>query len=410
MRRKLSVGLVLILSMFFLLTGCGQKTTTPSQPSQPSTSTNEPNKSAEPKTLNIGYTGPMSGGGALFGKDVTEGLDMAVDEINDKGGLNVNGQRYFINLVKLDDQYLPDKAATNARRLVTEYETPIIFVPHSGGAFALQQFNETDNFLLMAFTSEPKISLTGNKLTVQMTSPYNLYPEIYSQKVMEKFGKKLALIPTSSQYGKDWTANLVPAWEKLGGTVVADVPVDYNKEVDFSTYVSKALAANPDVLFVGGPSQPTAMVIKQARQMGFKGGFIVMDQAKLDQIATFIPMSDLEGAIGVTPLSLYPSEGRQPFIDRFKAKYDGKEPSWEASKNYDHFILLAKGIEKAGVVDDPAKILEGMRAVCPLEGTEITTFIPGIAEGGGSMTPGAGIMVENGQFGEHFSIPNPAAK
>lgn len=416
MKKRYMIGVMLIVSLMLVLVGCGSKSSSndpaPSNQTE-QTGSNDQASSKEVKTLNIGYTGPLSGGGALFGKDVTDGLDLAVEVINEKG-LNVNGEIYKINLIKLDDQYLPDKAATNARRLVTEYNTPVIIVPHSGGAFALQQFNEQDNFLLMAFTSEPKIAQTGNSLTVQMTSPYNLYPEVYSQKVMEKFGKKLALIPTASQYGKDWTENLVPVWERLGGTIVANIPVDYNKEVDFSSYVSNALANNPDVLFVGGPSQPTAMVIKEARQQGFTGGFIIMDQAKMDQIIQYIDIKDLEGAVGVTPVELYPSEGVGPFIELFKKKYDGKMPTWEGTKNYDHMMLLARGIEKAGVVDDPAKILEGMRAMCPYDGKAtgdiITTVIPGIGEGGASMTPGAGIMIENGQFGEHFGIDNPNAK
>ncbi|HBV87876.1 MAG TPA: ethanolamine utilization protein EutJ [Desulfosporosinus sp.] len=399
MKRRKSIWLILTLIILLVVSGCSKPSdNTPSSTSEPS---------AEIKTINIGYTGPLSGGAALFGKEVTEGLDMAVDEINEKG-LMVNGQKYKINLVKLDDQYMPDKAATNARRLKSEFNAPVVFVPHSGGAFALQQFNETDGFLIMAYTSEPKIAKAGNKLTVQMTSPYNLYQEIYSKLVMDKFGKKLALIPTTSQYGKDWTSAMVPAWEKLGGTIVANTPVDYNKEADFNTYVSKALAAKPDVLFVGGPSQPTALVIKQARQLGFKGGFVVMDQAKVEQMAAIIPMTDLEGAIGVTPVFQYPSDGALPFVERFKAKYNGKIPAWEASKNYDHMMLLARGIEKAGNVTDAVKIFEGMKAVTPITDASVTTPIPGIAAGGGSMTPGVGIMIENGKYGKPFIIPNPA--
>lgn len=398
MKRNKSLWLVLSLIVLLVVSGCNK----PASSNSPAPAT-----STEAKTINIGYTGPLSGGAALFGKEVTEGLDMAVDEINAKG-LMVSGQKYKINLVKLDDQYMPDKAATNARRLRTEFNTPAIFVPHSGGAFALQQFNETDGFLLMAYTSEPKVAQTGNKLTMQVTSPYNLYQEIYSKLVMEKYGKKLALIPTTSQYGKDWTSVMVPAWEKLGGSIVANSPVDYNKEADFNTYVSKALAAKPDVLFVGGPSQPTAMVIKQARQLGFKGGFVVMDQAKVEQMAAIIPLADLEGVVGVTPVYLFESEGSLPFVERFKAKYNGKVPAWEASKNYDHMMLLAKGIEKSGSVTDAVKIFQGMKAVTPLTGASIVTPIPGIGVGGASTTPGVGVMVENGKYGKPFTIKNPA--
>ncbi|MBC2721517.1 ABC transporter substrate-binding protein [Desulfosporosinus sp.] len=392
-----NLWLVLSISVLLVVSGCGTKSTA---------SDTAPAASTEVKTVNIGYTGPMSGGAALYGKDVTDGLDMAVEEINAKG-ININGQKYKINLIKLDDQYMPDKAATNARRLRAEYDTPIIFIPHSGGIFALQQFNETDGFGIMAYTSEPKISKTGNKLTLQLPPPNDLYPHEFSKIVMDRFGKKLALIPTTTQYGKDWSSMIIPAWEKLGGTIVSNNPVDYNKEVDFNTFISKALAANPDVLFIGGPSQPTAKVVKQARQLGFKGGFIVMDQAKLDQMADIVPMTDLEGSVGVCPIANFDTPGTAPFVERYKAKYAGKIPASEQTYNYEHMILLAKGMEKAGNVTDAAKIFEGMKGVMPLSDPSLVHTLYGIGLGGASMTNGAGIVIENGKFNKPFAIKNP---
>jgi len=401
-KRNLNLWLVLALSVILMLSGCGAKPTT-----SPTSSPTAPGTSTEVKSINIGYTGPLSGGAALYGKDVTDGLDMAVDEINAKG-LMVNGQKYKINFVKLDDQYLPDKAATNARRLKAEYNAPVIFIPHSGGAFALQQFNETDGFLMMAYTSEPKMTETGNKLTLRIPPPYNLYPEEFSKRVMEKYGKKVALVPTTSQYGKDWSSVFIPTWEKLGGTIVANTPVDYNKEADFNTYLSKALAAKPDVLFVGGPSQPTALVIKQARQLGFNGGFVVMDQAKVEQMAQTVPLADLNGVVGVVPVYLYDSPGATPFVERFKAKYNGKVPAWESAWNYEYMILLAKGIEKAGNVTDATKIFEGIKAVTPFNDPSLVVPLPGVDSKGGSMVDGTGIMVIDGKYTKPFSIKNPA--
>lgn len=395
MKRTKSLGLVITLVGLLMVSGCGGKPVTSSAPVA----------STEVKTVNIGYTGPMSGGAALYGKDCTDGLDMAVNEINAKG-LTVAGQKYKINFVKLDDQYLPDKAATNARRLRSEYNAPVVFTPHSGGAFALQQFNETDGFLLAAYTSEPKITSGGNKLTLRIPPPYNLYPEEFSKRVMSKYGKKIGLIPTTSQYGKDWTTVIVPTWEKLGGTIVANTPVDYNKEADFNTYISKALAAKPDVLFVGGPSQPTAMVIKQARQLGFKGGFLVMDQAKVEQMATVVPMIDLEGVVGVVPVELFEGPGTKPYVDRFKAAYAGKIPAWESTWNYEAMMLMAKGIEKSGSVSDATKIFEGIKASMPFGDASLVVPLPGIDAGGGMKTDGTGIMVENGVYGKPFSIKN----
>lgn len=94
------------------------------------------------EVVNIGYSGPLSGPAALYGKNVLNGIEMAAREINKAGGFQVDGKTYKIRVVTLDDKYLPNETGTNAKRLVQEHDTPIIFIPHSGGVFASQVFNE----------------------------------------------------------------------------------------------------------------------------------------------------------------------------------------------------------------------------------------------------------------------------
>ena len=108
--------------------------------------------------VNIGFTGPLSGGAALYGENTLSGLRMAVAEINAAGGFDLNGEKTTVNLVPLDDRYSPAQAATNAKRLKQESNVSAVFVPHSGGIFALQDFNEKDNFLVMAYSSVPSIT------------------------------------------------------------------------------------------------------------------------------------------------------------------------------------------------------------------------------------------------------------
>src|SRR5690625_7851727 len=88
---------------------------------------------------NIGFIGPLSGAAAYYGEATLNGLEMAAEEINEEG-FEVDGKTYEINLVSLDDEYLPNETAANAKRFMQEYNTPIIFTPHSGGISALQVF------------------------------------------------------------------------------------------------------------------------------------------------------------------------------------------------------------------------------------------------------------------------------
>lgn len=311
--------------------------------------------------INIGYTGPLSGPAAFYGERTLNGVQMATEEINNAGGIEVNGKKYKFNVVSLDDKYLPNEAGANAKRLMQENKTPIIFTPHSGGVAALQVFNQQDKFIIGAYTSEPKVTEVGNKLTVRIPPRYDGYLEPFTNYTMEKFGKKIAFLPTSSQYGKDWAEKLQPHWEKSGGEVVYNSSIDFAKDTDFFTIITNALKEKPDVLFIGGPSEPTAKVAKQARELGFKGGFIVMDQAKFDEMKKVTGTYDvLNGAIGVMPLVNSESPGIPEFVKNYNAKYK-ENPGSEAGLNYIAMHVFAEAIKAAGSVDDPEKIMAHMQ-------------------------------------------------
>jgi branched-chain amino acid transport system substrate-binding protein len=158
-------------------------------------------------------------------------------------------------------------------------------------------------------------------------------------------------------YAKAWSALFGPAWKKAGGEVVADNPMSYNKDTDFYSGVSRVIAGQPDVMFVGGASEPTALVIKQARELGFQGGFMVMDQAKLDEIARTLggDITLLEGAIGTLPLVNDTRPGAVSFVPKYKKAFN-RDPGTEASLNYTSLNAVVEAMKLAGTVTDSPAI------------------------------------------------------
>ena len=67
----------------------------------------------------LGYIGPLSGGAAYYGRNVERGLEMAVDEIAEAGGFEVDGRQVRFELVTADDRYLPYETATAATHATT---------------------------------------------------------------------------------------------------------------------------------------------------------------------------------------------------------------------------------------------------------------------------------------------------
>ena len=333
--------------------------------------------------VNIGFTGPLSGGAALYGENTLEGLRMAAEEINAAGGITVDGEKHTINIQALDDKYSPSQAAVNGKRLVQQYNAPVIFTPHSGGTFALQAFNERDGFLVMSYTSVPAVTSKGNKLTVKIPPNFTDYIEPFSRITMDRFGNKLGVANATHDYAKYWTKEFVPVWRELGGEVAAMNPMDYNKSADFYTGVSKVLSEDPDVMFVGGASEPTGLVVRQARELGFKGGFILMDQAKMDEVAKVSGgIKSLEGSVGVVPLDKYENEGAKLFLEKWQKEHNGVATS-ETAYNYFAMYLIAQAMQEAGTVDDAKAIRAAIGSAMEKVSVEHNPYdVDGIDEAG----------------------------
>lgn len=351
--------------------------------------------------VKIGYSGPLSGGAALYGKNVLDGMQMAVNEIN-AAGLEVGGRKVRLEIVALDDKYNPSETAINAQRLVQEHKTAAILVPHSGGSFALQTNNEAQKYLLLSYTSVPQITARGNKLTLRIPPEFTSYIQPFVKHAMGKYGKNLAIANADHDYAKAWTAAFKPAWEAAGGKVVADNPMSYNKATDFYSGVSRVLATKPDVMFIGGASEPTGLVVKQARELGFKGGFVIIDQAKMDEMGKVTGgYGPLEGSIGVLPLVDDPSPDSRAFVERFRKAYPGRSPSSEVSLNYTTVHATALAMKLAGTSADAVAIRAQLdKAMKTLPAANNPHGLDGVDERGGSMANTRVAVIEGGAVRE----------
>lgn len=305
----------------------------------------------------IGYTGPLSGGGAAYGENVQTGLQMAVDDLN-KDGLEVDGKKVTIELKSLDDKYAPSTAASNAQRLADQDKAPVVVSPNAGAIKAIQQINDgRSKFLISAYTSDPAIVQADNPLTMMIPPNFESYAKPFTEQGMKHGGKKLALLGTQSEYGQQWTKAITDEWKKADGKIGADNSIDYATVSDFAGPVSKALSEKPDSIFVGGPSQPTALIMEEAKKQGFKGSFLVMDQAKLDEMATVTKLENLTNSVGVLPVKEYEDPGTEDFLKHFaEVAGEKKVATSETALNYQSIAIIAKAMEEAGTTSDPEKI------------------------------------------------------
>ena len=353
------------------------------------------------EVVKIGYSGPLSGGAAQYGKNVLDGMNMAAAEIN-AAGLEVAGKKYKVEVVALDDKYNPSETAINAQRLVQESKAAVILVPHSGGIYALQTNNEAQKYLILAYSSTPQITARGNKLTLRIPPDFTNYIVPFTKYTMGKFGKNVAIADADHDYAKAWNAAFKPAWEAAGGKIVADNPMSYNRATDFYSGVSRALAGKPDVMFIGGASEPTGLVVKQARELGFKGGFILIDQAKMDEVSKVSGgYASLEGSIGVLPVVDDSAPDTKAFVQRYKKIHPERDPSSEVSLNYTAVHAAVLAMKLSGSVTDATAIRGQLdKAFKTLPGLQNPGNVEGVDATGSSSADPRVAVVEGGKIRE----------
>lgn len=377
-----------VLLISAALTGCGTEEGTPGGGNE----------------VVIGFSGPLSGVAAEYGQDGLNGVDMALKEINEAGGITIDGQTYTFRVEAMDDMTDPTMAVTNTRRFRDVYNTPAIFNPVYTAIAPMLGINreEGNEFLMMAYTSTPGELLLDNDLVVWIPPPFTVYVQGMSTKAMEEGWKKGAMVVTMGAYGDAWRGAFKATWEAMGGEITVDLPANYYTETDFSTQLASAIATKPDFMLVGGPSGPTALVIEQARDLGFTGGFILIDQAKLDYCEKLLGgLEMLEGGIGVIPPPHAPYPYMPGFNQRYLQQYEGKMvlTTWECALHYTATKALVKAMEIAGSVDDPYAIRAAFPEVFPLLGADYPAEYHGITDKGRMKLLASISMVKDGEYG-----------
>jgi branched-chain amino acid transport system substrate-binding protein len=338
---------------------------------------------SQAKELVIGFSGPLSGPAAEYGQNCVNGLDMAVKTINKAGGLKIKGEKYDFKLVKYDDQMDPTKAVTNSRRMQEQDHAIAIFQPITACDYPMMNVNQEKGheFIVMAYTSSPALSKAGNKLTITVPPTFSIYAEIEAKWAAAKGYKRAGIVVTNEVYGVEWTDFFSKYFKKLGGEITAVKPANMYTETDFSAQLTAVLATKPDVMLIGGPSATSALMVEQARNLGYKGGFCFIDQAQIDQMsATLKGYQLLYNSIAVGTVQDLPSAITPWFAKYFKENYKGMY-TWEVALHYGAALAVARAAEAAGSTDVWA-VRKAFPKAYPLIGNQVPATVFGLTSDG----------------------------
>lgn len=354
---------------------------------------------AQAEEIVVGFTGPLSGPAAEYGQDCVNGIDMAVKELNAAGGITVKGKKYTFKLEKLDDRTDPTLAKNNALRFVSQYKSPVIFNPITTTIASIMAVPQTPGheFIIAAYSSIHVINDKGHPMIINPTPNFTVYAANMASVAWERGYRKMAMVVTLGGYGDAWRNVMKHVWVNKGGQVVGDFPANYYTETDFSSQIASALAKKPDVMLIGGPSATTALVIEQSRNMGYKGGFIMLDQAKPDYVAKVLKnMKLLEGLISTGSVMDLPLPITKTFAQKYTTAYK-RDMTWECALNYNMMHIVARAMVAANsvkAVDARANIHKAL----PTTGDRFPNELFGIDDNGVMYCGAVNQYVVNGKF------------
>ena len=309
-------------------------------------SSNSGSSAASGDTITIGSVTTNSGTAAAYGEAEVKGFELAVSEINDKGG--INGKK--VKLESMDDKGDATEASNAFNKLAGDNNVLAVAGPTiSATTAAVAPLADQSKLVTIAPAATSDSIETGNYLF------RTCFKDSYQGEVAARFAaenlkvKKVAVLyGTGDPYSSGVGEAFAKAAEKLGLDVVAKESSSSADDTEYSAQLQKIQASGAEFLYapyyysVAGP-----YIIPQARSVGFTG--YVMGPDGYDGLKLVGDKAQYDKTFYTTHYSADDTSNSkvQDFIKSYKSK-NNSDPNTFAALGYDTIYMLKQAIEKAG--------------------------------------------------------------
>jgi branched-chain amino acid transport system substrate-binding protein len=311
--------------------------------------------------IKIGGLAPLTGAVSVYGNATNNGIKIAVDEINDAGG--VLGKK--IQYICYDEKGDATEAVNAYNKLVQNDEVVALVgdVTSTPTLAVAQQAIQDGLPMITATGTAEAITQTGDNIfRACFTDPFQ--GELMANYASKKLNAKTAAIIYNM--ADDYSLGLMETFEKtakeLGLKIVAKESYTTN-DVDFKSQLTKIAAQKPDVFFVPVYAQDLALIAVQAQQIGIKAKMLGADG--WDGVLEKIDKSNVSALDGSFFSSQYSAESDDPALKKFLSTYKERnktEANMFSVLGYDAMKMMAQAITEAGSTDSQA-IVEKLAAI-----------------------------------------------
>ena len=382
--------LAMVAAMF---AGCGSSTA-PAATTAPAAATEA---AAGTAAVKIGMSGPLTGPASAYGIAVKAGMEIAVEEINAKGGLQIEFKAE-------DDEADPEKAVSAYNALKDWGMQVLAGNVTSGAANAVAPETVADGYFnLTPSASAESVAMAGpNVFQMCFTDP-NQGASAAELLATKNLATKIGVIYDSSDdYSTGLYNGFIANAQKLGLNVVCTTSFTADNKSDLSTQVTKCQDEGADLVFLPIYYTEASQILTYANKIGYAPKFFGCDG--MDGILTVegFDAALAEGLLLMTPFDANANnEATKSFVSKFQAKMDGLVPNQFAADGYDVIYSIYNAMVAAGVTGN-----ENPSEMCDMLKTQFATMTVDGLTGSGmawdengmiSKSPAA-VVVENGIY------------
>ena len=312
------------------------------------------------KVIKIGYTAPFTGSAAEFGVNGWRGVQLALEEINERGVM-VGGKKYTVEIKRYDSICTPTEGVANVRRMAMQDRVVAILGDHcSSVCVAIASL--CDEFKIPGLTIEcaaDKVTKPGHEFYFRMRPSVGLMAPLLTPTIVDKFKAKTAgFLAVNDDYGLGLASAIEEELDKLGVKTVLTENFERGN-TDFMVYLAKIKKAKVDILFYIGVTPEGAMILKQAKEFGLTDRTALIGSEEMGEME-LVSLAGAEAAEGTYAVSLWgavPADFARRVEDRFNAPMH-----YAIIFGYDALHVVVRAIESAQSLD-PVKIKDAMKKI-----------------------------------------------